>query len=244
MKAMVFAAGLGTRLRPLTNDRPKALVEVAGQSLLQRNIDKLLAAGCEKVVVNIHYFGEQIMANVEAMPNWKGKIIISDEREKILETGGGLLLAEPHLKDADFLVHNVDILTDLPIKDLMAKHKQQNAFLTVATRDRATSRYLLFDKETDILCGWTNIKTGEVKMARARTADQLVRRAYSGIAAYSSRIFDYLHGRAGEKFSIVDTWLKAAATEDIYSYHQSQGWWIDVGKPEMIAAAERLLTAK
>lgn len=242
MNAMLFAAGLGTRLRPLTNDRPKALVEVAGRSLLAHNLDKLLASGCEKVVLNIHYFGEQILANVEAKPNWKTKVCISDERKMLLETGGGLLAAKAHLEKADFLTHNVDVLSNIDLnKGLMAQHQATKALVTLATRKRATSRYLLFDKDSHVLCGWTNIKTGEIKMARQRPKDQLEQRAFSGIAAYSPKIFDYLSGRTGEKFSIVDTWLAAAATEDIYSYPHDEGWWIDVGRPENIAQAEQIL---
>lgn len=239
---MLFAAGLGTRLRPLTNDRPKALVEVGGQSLLQRNITKLLDAGCTEIVVNIHYFGEQVLANVEAMPEWKGKVVISDERTKILETGGGLLHARQHFISEDsFLVHNVDILSDLELSDgLYAAHQQKDALLTLATRQRSTSRYLLFGKEDDQLCGWTNIKTGEVKMSRQRNINELVQRAYSGISAYSSRIFDFMPQNPASRFSVVDTWLEAAKTENIYCYPHDEDRWIDVGRPEMVSAAEAL----
>lgn len=242
MNAMLFAAGLGTRLRPLTNHRPKALVEVAGQSLLSHNLDKLIEADCEQVVINIHYFGEQILANVEAMPAWRERIIISDERDQILETGGGLLAAKTHLDQGHFLTHNVDILSNLNLRTgLMAQHLEKHALVTLATRDRATSRYLLFDKASHLLCGWTNVKTGEVKMARPRPLEQLSRRAFSGVAAYSPKIFNFLKGRNGEKFSIVDTWLAAAATEEIYSYSHDDDWWIDVGTPEKVAEAEALL---
>lgn len=245
MKAMLFAAGLGTRLRPLTNDRPKALVEVSGKSLLHRNIEKLLVEGCTEVIVNIHYFGEQILASVEARPEWKGKVFTSDERSKILETGGGLLHAKSHfIGGSDFLVHNVDILSDLDLrKGLYATHQQRAALLTLATRQRDTSRYLLFGQEDNLLCGWTNIKTGEIKLSRNRPPDTLIKRAYSGISAYSPRIFHFMPQKEGSRFSIVDTWLEAAKTEAIYCYPHDEDRWIDVGRPEKVKEAEDLFSA-
>lgn len=242
-QAILFAAGRGTRLRPLTNDRPKALVAVAGRSLLQRNLEKLTAAGCERVVVNVHHFAEMIMTSVEAMPELSGKVVFSNEQDRLLETGGGLLRARPLLTAPDFIAHNVDILTDLPLLDsgLLATHRTNDALVTLATRQRETSRYLLFDPDTHQLYGWTNVKTGEVRMARPGNPDRLVRRAFSGVAAYSARFFDYLAGREGEAFSVVDTWLTAAATETILAFPYEAGYWIDVGRPEAIPRAERLL---
>ncbi|PHI21314.1 nucleotidyltransferase [Lewinellaceae bacterium SD302] len=243
MQAMLFAAGLGTRLRPLTNDRPKALVEVNGRSLLYRNLDKLLAEGFDKIVVNVHYFAEEVMAAIEAMPKYKDKVFISDERHKILETGGGLQLARTHFTETAFLTHNVDILSDLQLrKGLMDTHRQRReALATLATRERKTSRYLLFGPEDQILRGWTNLKTGEVRMARHDIPiAKLSRRAFSGIAAYSTRLFDHLPSGPPHPFSVVDAWLSTAATENIYSYPHDQGRWIDVGKMESLRQAELL----
>lgn len=236
---MLFAAGLGTRLRPLTNDRPKALVEVNGKSLLSWNLEKLLGPeGFQSVIVNVHYFADQIMAHVEARKDLQSKVIFSDERAALLETGGGLLLARPHLGDDDFLVHNVDILSDLPLRDgIMAAHKSRSALATLATRQRKTSRYLLFGTEDDLLCGWENVGTGERKMARDRPYAQLTRRAFSGISTYSPGIFEYMQLPVGSKFSIIDTLLFAARTEKIYCYPYNEGQWMDVGRPEDVETA-------
>lgn len=243
MQAMLFAAGLGTRLRPLTNDRPKALVEVNGQSLLSRNLDKLIAAGFDDIVVNVHYFGEQVMASIEAVPMYAQAVTISDERNEILETGGGLLLMKQHFNQPHFLTHNVDILSDLDLNQgLMNAHQHKTgALASLATRQRETSRYLLFGREDNLLRGWTNVKTGEVRLSRNDIpAQDLVRRAFSGVAAYSNRLFNYMPTGDARPFSIVETWLTAARTEDIYCYPHDQDRWIDVGRVEALAAAEKL----
>ncbi|MGB1243748.1 MAG: sugar phosphate nucleotidyltransferase, partial [Chitinophagales bacterium] len=167
MKAMIFAAGLGTRLRPLTNDKPKALVEVNGKPLLEIVILQLKRYGFRDIVVNVHYFAKQIIRFLEAKNNFGIHIQISDESDLLLETGGGLQKAKHFLcsDDEPFLVHNVDILSDINLKALYQSHLEGSPLATLVVRNRKTSRYLLFD-ETNRLCGWKNVKTGEVRMMR------------------------------------------------------------------------------
>ncbi|MDD7716929.1 MAG: nucleotidyltransferase family protein, partial [Bacteroidales bacterium] len=163
MKAMVFAAGLGTRLRPLTNDRPKALVEVGGKTMLERVITHLADCGVTDITVNIHHFGEKIIEFLEEKKNFGLDIHISDERDLLLDTGGGLMKARKYLDgDEPFIVHNADILTDLDLKAMYDFHVEHDALSTILVKDRQTQRYFLFDHDHR-LKGWINKKTGETK---------------------------------------------------------------------------------
>ena len=238
MKAMLFAAGLGTRLRPLTNDRPKALVEVAGVTLLERNLRNLFEQGCTEVVVNVHAFADQVEHFIDAMDLPSSQVLISDERTKLLETGGGLYKAKPYLGRDDFLVHNVDILSTTDLQKLFSFHKDHGAIATLCVRQRESSRYLLFD-EAGLLGGWRNNKTGEERLPRSATGNRLKALAFSGIYVCSPRIFDYMPNLPMHKFSIIDTFLQAASTEKILAYPHDEDEWIDVGKPETHALAEQ-----
>ncbi|HTH31333.1 MAG TPA: sugar phosphate nucleotidyltransferase, partial [Lacibacter sp.] len=163
MKAMIFAAGLGSRFKPWTDHHPKALALVNGKSLLQRNIEYLQQYGITDVVVNVHHFSDQVIAAVEQNKGWGSNIIISDERDEVLETGGGLLKAKNLLEDKEpFVTINVDILTDLNLDDLLAFHQQHKPLVSFAVTNRKTARNFLFDEE-DKLCGWRNVTTGEEK---------------------------------------------------------------------------------
>lgn len=232
---MIFAAGLGTRLRPLTNDRPKAMVEVNGKTLLEINIRKLVKFGFIDIVVNVHHFADLVIDYLNAN-DFGANIIISDERDELLETGGGLKKAKDLLQGDDFLVHNVDILTDLDLNALYNYHKRHNALATLATRKRATSRYLLFD-DHDVLHGWTNVKAGIVRQKRS-TENDLFFRAFSGIHVISPDIFPLF--RRDGKFSIIDTYLDCAKDNLIQSYAHDDGLWLDVGKHESLKEAEQI----
>ncbi len=244
---MIFAAGLGTRLRPLTNDRPKALVEVGGRSLLAHNLEKLEASGFQEMVVNVHYFAEQIISfvaewgkNAGARPKERSRVLISDEREMLLETGGGLLKARDFLEGAPFLVHNVDVLSSLDVAAFYRAHLAKGGLGLLAVRDRPSSRCLLFDRESLVLRGWRNNRTGEEKLARACLPSDLFAYAFSGIAAYDPALFTFMAGREGQKFSIIDTLLLAARETDIYAYPHDADRWIDVGRPDALVAAEAM----
>ncbi len=277
MKAMLFAAGLGSRLRPLTNDRPKALVEVNGKSLLVHNLTQLLEQGFDEVIINVHYHAEQLMeqataffqtafpapvsgqlhtfspdnrlllANSSIRARCAGasvasarKPFFSDERALLLDTGGGLLRAKKFLEEDHFLTHNVDILSSLDIAAMYRWHLAQGGLATLAVRQRPSSRQLLFETERNTLVAWRHQGSGEQIDACPSNPAARLPYAFSGIAVYSPRIFEYMLGQEGQPFSIITTLLKAAAHEDIYAYPHDQDRWIDVGRPEDIAAAEKL----
>lgn len=232
--AMVFAAGLGTRLRPLTNDRPKALVEIAGKSLLEWNLRKLESAGFQRVVVNIHHFADRMRAFF-GEHSFNMEILISDETGKLLETGGGLLKAVPLLESADnFLVCNVDILYDLNLEKFASSHLNSQALATLAVRQRTTSRYLLMD-ETMRLRGWENAKTGELRLAEPDHG--FSRWGFSGIQILSSEFLSLIPQQG--KFSIIESYLSLASNHLIRGYDHTEGFWLDVGKPESLEPAKK-----
>ena len=233
MNAMILAAGLGTRFKPWTDTHPKALAIVNGKSLLQRNIEYLQRAGIFEVVVNVHHFADQIEDAITANKGWGSNIIISDERDVVLETGGGLMKASRWLSDDAFVLMNVDILTGLDLLKMIAAHRKLMPLATLATTGRKTSRYFVFD-HLDDLCGWVNVKTGEEKMMR-QTADRRLR-AFSGIHVIDPKIFSLV--KMEGKFSMVDVYLSLASQEIIKSFDHSDTSFIDVGKPEAVAEAE------
>lgn len=235
---MIFAAGLGTRLRPLTNDRPKALVEVAGKSLLEWTILKLKAAGYEEFVVNVHHFADKVIEHLQGEQFAELNIQISDEREFLLETGGGLQKARPLLQDkAGILIHNVDIFSDLDLAEFRNQHEASGAIASLAITDRKTSRYLLFDRE-NFLCGWENVKTGEIKWVKD-PQDDARRMAFSGIHLVSQDLLDLMK-KVG-KYSIIDVYLKWATAYPILGIEHQAERWLDVGKPENLARATEFI---
>lgn len=235
MKAMIFAAGLGTRFKPWTDKHPKALAVVNGKSLLQRNIEYLQKYDITDVVVNVHHFADQIVDAIEKANGWGSTITISDESDEVLETGGGLLKAKHLLYRETLLTLNVDILTDANLKDFLISHQEQNALITLATTNRKTSRYLLFNKYNR-LCGWRNTATGEEKIAIEEK--EYFEKAYSGMAIFEPAVFDlmYLNG----KFSLIDLYLSLAHDNKIASYDHSESKLMDVGKPENVSKAEEI----
>lgn len=242
MKAMIFAAGLGTRLRPLTNDRPKALVEVAGKTMLQRVIEHLAQHGFDDITINIHHFGDKIVKFLEQNHNFGLNIHISDERDYLLDTGGGLLYARKFLDgDEPFLIQNVDILTDIDLHTLYTRHTRQQALATLLVKPRKTQRYLLFD-EKNTLKGWINKSTLETKPENFTYAEGLFQElAFGGIHVISPKVFDLLENYAqGErKFSIIPFYVEACSRHIIQGYQQQAPYrWFDIGKPETLASAQ------
>lgn len=237
-KAMLFAAGLGSRLKPWTDHHPKALAMVNGKSLLQRNIEYLQSYGICDVIVNVHHFGKQIINVLENNKGWGSNVVISDESEAVLETGGGLLKAAPYFSDvSDFVVMNVDILTDLPLDKMMGSHILNRPLATLAVTDRETSRYFLFDSH-EILFGWENIKTGEKRIVRE--GKPLHRKAFSGIHVINTSLFTLMQQKG--KFSMVEVYLSLAEKNTILNYDHTGSRFLDVGKPESILAAEKVFT--
>lgn len=241
MKAMIFAAGLGTRLRPLTNDRPKALVEVGGVAMLERVINRLKAHGITEIVINIHHFGEKIIDFVKENNNFGINIYISDERDLLLDTGGGILKAQQWLDGNEpIIIHNADILTDFDLHKMVEQHINSNADATLLVADRKTARYFYIG-ENNRLNGWTNISTGEVKPADyiALNTDKL--RAFGGVHIVSPSIFSELQNYSTEpKFSITPFYIDRCKDLKIMGYTPNEKYqWHDIGKIESIAIAEQ-----
>lgn len=241
MKAMIFAAGLGTRLRPLTNDRPKALVEVGGVAMLERVINRLKAHGITEIVINIHHFGEKIIDFVKENNNFGITIHISDERDLLLDTGGGILKAQQWLDGNEpIIIHNADILTDFDLHKMVEQHINSNADATLLVADRKTARYFYIG-ENNRLNGWTNISTGEVKPADyiALNTDKL--RAFGGVHIVSPSIFSELQNYSTEpKFSITPFYIDRCKDLKIMGYTPNEKYqWHDIGKIESIAIAEQ-----
>jgi NDP-sugar pyrophosphorylase family protein len=235
MKAMIFAAGLGTRFKPWTDKHPKALALVHGKTLLQRNIEYLQSYSIKDVVVNVHHFADQIIAAINENKGWGSNISISDETEEVLETGGGLLKAKELLREEPFLTINVDILTDLNLEQLFNFHQNKGSLITLAVTSRSSSRYLLFDEQAR-LCGWRNTKTGAERIAIEKAA--YFQKAYSGVAMFNPKVFDLISFTG--KFSLIDVYLDLTPEHPIFCFDHSGGKLIDVGKPESVEQAEKL----
>lgn len=234
--AMIFAAGLGTRLKPWTDNHPKALAIVNGKSLLQRNVEYLKAFGIKKIVVNVHHFADQIMDAIALNKSWGADILISDETDVVLETGGGLKKAAPSLaSENNFVVMNCDILTDLNLTEMYALHFKQQNLATLAVTQRETSRYFLFNQQMR-LCGWRNKKTGEEKIPLIDNG--LQEKAFSGVHIINRQLFSVMQQQG--KFSMVDVYLSLCKGYAIQGFDHTGGKLIDVGKPESIATAEKL----
>lgn len=234
--AMIFAAGLGTRFKPWTDAHPKALALVNGKSLLQRNIEYLQQYGIKDVIVNVHHFADQLIGAIKKNNGWGSAILISDERDEVLETGGGLLKAKNLFKPGQrFITCNADILTNLDINKLVAFHETHKALISFGVTDRKSSRNLLFD-ETGRLCGWRNNTTGEEKIPVAK--EGLIAKAYSCVVVFEYDIFKYIPFTG--KFSLIDVYLALAADHIIMGYDHSGDRLVDVGKPESVAIAEAL----
>ena len=269
MKAMIFAAGLGTRLKPLTDTLPKALVPLAGKTLLQWQIERLKAAGITDIVVNVHHFPDMIINYLRDNDNFGCRIAVSDERDMLLETGGGLrkakelLTSSPNslIASSPILICNVDILSNIDLPTLLkAYNPEEMGVVVVSPRD--TQRYLLFD-ETNRLCGWTNIATGEIRPAslvsslnilpptgeadlQAKPTYQLQRSdlsplAFSGMQVLNPRIFDVMDkvvAEKGDKFSLIDLYLSIAEKEILRAFIPENYRMMDVGKIAQLSEAE------
>ena len=237
MNAFIFAAGLGTRLKPLTDTMPKALVPVAGKPLLAHVVEKLKAAGCKKIVINIHHFGDMIVDYVKSQGNFGIDIVFSDERQMLLETGGAIKHAVDLLGEEPFLIHNVDILSNVDIEALWNEHLNAGSAATLLVSKRSSSRALLFDAEGN-LTAWTNKTTGEVKTPyESVDIASLKELAFSGIHVFSPSLFKYF-GEYPEKFSIIDFYLNTCKSEKIKAFTQEGLQLLDVGKLDSLEKAE------
>lgn len=234
MNALIFAAGLGTRLKPLTDNMPKALVRINDKPLLQILIEKLIGIGVKEIVINVHHFASQIVEFVEANNSFGVDIKFSDETDMLLETGGGLKKAASLFSDdSPFLVHNVDILNDA---DLLSLYNH-SSHTTMLVSERKTQRYLLFD-DNNKLVGWTNISTGEVRSPYPDLdVSRCHRYAFSGVQVFNRELLPYMESWTG-KFSIIDFYLSVCDKVDIFGYCDRDLHLLDVGKVDSLAQAE------
>lgn len=245
MKAMIFAAGMGRRLRPLTDNTPKALIPIGGKPMLEHVILKLKDSGFDEIVINIHHEGQQILDFLAANNNFGVRIHISDERDYLLDTGGAIKKANNILSGKEpFLVHNVDILSNVDLRKLYQSHQENgNPLATLLVSKRRTSRYLLFNKE-NYLCGWRNHETGEVKSYYPDFDPQMYTEyAFGGIHVISPEIFEWMDEWTG-KFPIINFYLSICARTKIQAFPSDNLELLDIGKPEALAKAEEWLEGK
>ncbi len=240
MKAMIFAAGLGTRLKPLTGSTPKALVPISGKPLLEHVIEKLKNSGFDEIIINVHHFPDQIINFLKEKNNFGIRIEISDERDLLLDTGGGLKKAHWFFDDdKPFLVHNVDILSNINLKMLYNEHLRSGAIGTLTVSKRETFRYFLFDDDIR-LCGWINEKTGEIKPNTLKKPELYNKLAFSGIQILSPKIFD-LMANTDEVFSITNFYIDKCKENYFRGYDPEDFKMIDVGKINSLDEAEKFL---
>ena len=240
MKAMIFAAGLGTRLKPFTDTMPKALVPVNGTPMLEHVITHLIKQGFDDIVVNVYHFGKKIVDFLETKNNFGINIHISDERDCLLDTGGGILKARQWLDGNEpILIHNADILTDLDLREMRQQHIESGADATILVANRNTARYFLFDNDNN-LKGWTNISTGEIKPKTLTEISQLTQLAFGGVHIISPSIFNTLEHYSSEpKFSITPFYIDSCNSLKIKGYQPKDAYqWFDIGKPETLTLAE------
>ena len=234
---MIFAAGLGTRLAPLTDNKPKALVEFNGKTMLENAVQKLVGAGCDKLVINVHHF-PQMMKDFIHSHDFGAEVMISDETDMLLETGGGMLKAREFLEtEPHFILYNVDVDCDIDIETMYINHIQSGALATLAVMDRQSTRSLIFDSSMR-LCAWRNNLTGESKISWTPFNGKGRALAFSGISIASSGIFDLITETG--KFSITDLYLRLAKSELIEGYIH-EGRWADLGSVEKLRAAEKII---
>lgn len=238
MKAFILAAGLGTRLKHLTKNKPKAMVLLNGKPLLEHTIRNLKSQGINDFVINVHHFAEQIIDFLKEKNNFNCNIQISDEKDKLLDTGGAILHAKKLLENSEnILIHNVDILSDINLNAIISFHEKNNASATLAVHKKNSSRKLLFDDKMQ-LCRWKNIITGEEKIAK-ENIENLKEFAFTGIHIINKDILKYITEKG--KFSVIDLYLRLAENYKIIAFETKYNYWFDLGKPETLQQAESKL---
>ena len=239
MKAMIFAAGLGKRLGSITENLPKALVVVNGKTVLQMAVEKCSFYGFDDIIINVHHFADMVEDEVKRLNKMGFSISVSDEREMLLENGGGLYKARGFFDKKPFLLYNVDIVSDLDLNILFRLHLEKKGLATLAVRHRPGKRFLLVDNEGQ-LRGWRNISTGQQILAGVKD-DGLSEIAFSSMHIVEPEIFDYMHEGI---YSMIDLYLKLAPDHQIYTLKHDEGYWIDVGTPESLELVRNLLKNK
>lgn len=242
MKGMIFAAGLGTRLAPLTDTCPKALIDVGGKPMLQRVIERLRGAGVSDIVVNVHHHARQMMEYIDTH-DFGVHVAVSDESDELLDTGGGVVKAAAMLRgDEPVMLYNADIYSNFDIAEMLDRHVQSRADVTLLTDERDTSRYLLFDNNGR-MTGWRNVSTGETRSPLAAAVTCSSRQlAFGGVHIINPCVLDRLaEYRPEGKFSITPFYIDSCADLDIRAYKPSAPYrWIDIGRPASLARAREM----
>jgi NDP-sugar pyrophosphorylase family protein len=235
---MILAAGTGTRLRPMTDFKPKALVEINGIALLEVVITKLISQGILSFTINVHHFADQIIEYLDFKRNFGVSISISDETGELLDSGGGIYKASSLFpKGEEVLIHNVDVISNLDVQKLSQYHQANNALASLAVRHRATQRYCLFDKQYHLV-GWMNSNTGEKRCSAPGNTDFLPL-AFSGISVLSAEFINNISHQG--RFSIWEEMLKQSGTLRIMGYLHNEDYWIDVGREDQLKEAEKMM---
>jgi NDP-sugar pyrophosphorylase family protein len=239
MKAMIFAAGMGKRLGKITESIPKALVDINGKTVLRRAVEKCSSAGFDDIIINVHHFADQVEEEVKKLNKAGFSISVSDERDRLLENGGGLYKAKNFFDNNPFLLFNVDIISDLDLSTLYRVHLEKKGLATLAVRHRPGKRFLLVDKKGQMR-GWRNIFTGEQIPADLKTED-LTELAFSSMHIVEPEIFNYMHEGI---YSMITLYLNLLPKHSVYTLKHDDGYWVDVGTPESLAYVRDLLKVK
>jgi NDP-sugar pyrophosphorylase family protein len=239
MKAMIFAAGLGKRLGNITESIPKALVDISGKTALQRAVEKCSESGFDEIIINVHHFADMVEDEVERLKRAGFRIAVSDERERLLENGGGLYKARSFFGKNPFLLYNVDIISDLDLSSLYRFHLEKRGLATLAVRHRPGKRFLLIDSDTR-LRGWRNKSTGEQILAGV-SDEGLSEIAFSSMHIVEPEIFNYMRDGI---YTMIDLYLGLAESHKIFTLKHDEGYWIDVGTPESLDYVRKFLLNK
>jgi N-acetyl-alpha-D-muramate 1-phosphate uridylyltransferase len=239
MKAMIFAAGLGKRLGKITENIPKALVDINGKTALHMAVEKCSSHGFNDIIVNVHHFADMVENEVHRLNNIGFRITVSDERDMLLENGGGLYKAKDFFDNNPFLLYNVDIISDLDLSALYRLHAEKKGLATLAVRNRPGKRFLLIDKYGQ-LRGWRNISSGKQILACVSDTG-LSEIAFSSMHIVDPEIFKYMHDGI---YTMVNLYLSLAADHNIFTLIHDDGYWIDVGTPESLDYVRKLLGSK
>lgn len=235
MKAMIFAAGLGRRLGSITETIPKALVDINGKTALRRAVEKCVSSGFDDIIINVHHFAGLVEDEVERLNSSGFRITVSDERERLLENGGGLYKARDFFDSRPFLLYNVDIVSDFDISSLCRLHTEKKGLATLAVRHRPGKRFLLVDKDGQ-LRGWRNRETGE-QILTVKGDKGLSEIAFSSMHIVEPEIFKYMHDGI---YSMVTLYLELAADHNIYTLKHDEGYWVDIGTPEQLELVRKI----
>lgn len=239
MKAMIFAAGKGTRLKPLTNNTPKALIKVNGVPMLELVIKNLINIGVNEIIINVHYLANQIIDFLKSKNNFGIRIEISDETNELLDTGGGLKKASWFFSNNEpFILHNVDVISNIDLNEMLKFHINNKALATLAVRKRTSSRYLMFNKKQE-LCGWEN-KKNSVKIVSGSSKNHSSL-AFSGIHIINPELLKNINENG--RFSIISTYFAYSGSKLILSYQHDKDYWFDIGSPEKLDIAEKYINS-